>query len=1424
MGRVIRYAVAVAAWWPVLGFCAEPGASQVESRGERLDPALYGPGIVEDMEAVLARERAQAETEPVAETRHGQWVVPSRRSTCFPHSGVHNVVNKSGDTRMGIGFGREVHLHGAYLSGQGGEAVWTPAVRVVGYRDGREVTRTGWFTDIDETPTWFEMDLRRVDRVVIESQATDAGGGWYALDDIAYTPDNRDPADAAARVVVDFEDTRYHQKLTGTGYAGLTWEEGAGETLVRDALPAPQVPPGAPADDAETDDASVLAMPQGEGTLPQLGLSFKGVVRGDQSSWSFPPDTCGAVGPNHFVIAVNRVFAVYSKTTGSKIMGMQLGNFLPGSSGDPRVLYDQHSGRWIVIVSDFSSRIYLAVSTTSNPTGSWYKTNFVASTGFDAGAFPDYPTLGVDANGIYTSAYMVGNGMSVFAIDKAPLVASPPSLGTVTAFRGYPYEGAIQPVHTYGSPQYQYFVSRNSSTTLRLRRLAGPLTNPTLSNMGLVSVPSHGFPDDVPALGSTVDLDSVDHRLMNAVYRGGSIWTAHCIKFSGRAAARWYEIDVASQNLIQSGTVSDPSLHYFFPTIAVNSRGDAVLAFSGADASQYAACYYTGRTAGNPPGEMAPPALLQAGKASYNTIDDLGRNRWGDYSLCSLDPVDELTIWTIQEYAEATDIWGTRVGQFLFDFDCNDNGIDDFDDLDAGTSADCDGDGIPDECQVGSDLEQDFGGSGGSSFETNGSALVTSGSARLTPAQSSQQGTLIFTRRPLEPIAAFTASFDFRMGGGSGGEGLSFAMLDSGSYDTSDLFGEDGPGAASLVVSFDTRGTGGESDNHVEVFLNGASLGEYQPSFDLNNNQWHRAAVAFAGEAITVELTPSGGSAETAFDALEVAGFVPYRSLFGFGARTGSLTDEHRVDDVVLAASSVTDCNGNLVPDECDIDAGTSADCNGNDIPDECDVADGTSDDCQPNGVPDECEEDCNGNGIPDDCDIAAGTSEDADTNGIPDECEATVLFVDASAGGVGSGVSWADAYADLQPALATAAGPGAIVEQIWVAGGVYTPDGGSGDRSATFALVNGVAVYGGFAGGETSLAQRDPAGNPTVLSGDLAGDDLAGGSNAENSLHVVTLSNTNSTCVLDGFVITAGNANGSTSPDNSGGGIYNESGEARVIGCRVVGNAAFFGGGMASKNAEPAIVNSVFAGNTAEFGAAIFNDGSDITITNTTVGGNTAELVGGGVYNLSGSDPTLTNTILWGNSVGASQSESVQIKGGSPVVNYCCIQGWTGGLGGVGNIGDDPGDDPQYADLAGTDGVSGTADDDLSLSAGTRCIDAGDNDADIDAQLGGDQPLPDVDVLGNPRFADDPDTVDAGQGTPPIVDMGAYEFPVPGVPGDQDGDGDVDLVDFGLWQDCLTGPDAGPYAEGCGNADFDGDLDVDLDDFSAFELLFTGS
>ncbi|MEW6249688.1 MAG: hypothetical protein AB1716_03515, partial [Planctomycetota bacterium] len=234
------------------------------------------------------------------------------------------------------------------------------------------------------------------------------------------------------------------------------------------------------------------------------------------------------------------------------------------------------------------------------------------------------------------------------------------------AFRALPWEGAIQPAHTFGAAPGEYLVSWQTSNALRVRRIEPPLTAPTLNELGAIAVNGFSDPPLAAALGSSTPLDTVDRRLMMALYRDGSIWTCHTINVNSRAGCRWYELNPIARSVVQWGNVADPVLHFFFPSLMVNSRGDVVMGFTGSSGSQYPGCYYTGRRASDPPGEMAPPVQYQAGQAAYNLLDTYGRNRWGDYSYTTLDPVDSVSLWTIQEYVHGTNIWGTYVARLGF--------------------------------------------------------------------------------------------------------------------------------------------------------------------------------------------------------------------------------------------------------------------------------------------------------------------------------------------------------------------------------------------------------------------------------------------------------------------------------------------------------------------------------------------------------------------------------------------------------------------------------------------------------------------------------------------------------------------------------------------------------------------------------------
>ncbi|MBL8746409.1 MAG: hypothetical protein JNK58_08650 [Phycisphaerae bacterium] len=225
----------------------------------------------------------------------------------------------------------------------------------------------------------------------------------------------------------------------------------------------------------------------------------------------------------------------------------------------------------------------------------------------------------------------------------------------------------------------------------------------------------------------------------------------------------------------------------------------------------------------------------------------------------------------------------------------------------------------------------------------------------------------------------------------------------------------------------------------------------------------------------------------------------------------------------------------------------------------------------------------------------------------ISPAASAAVIRVNAGSPVLGNGASWAQAMPHLSDALA-AAQPG---DEIWVVTGSYRPDtsgntpAGTNDRNASFTMKNGVRILGGFAGTETSSAQRNPAANPTILTGDIG----AQGSNADNSYNIVKAINVNSLALLDGFTLKLGNANGGAAPDTTylGGGIYVTGGAPVISNCRFENNSAFGGGSISILGGSTArITTCYFTGSYAWSGGCIRAYGVSPVIADSTFEANT--------------------------------------------------------------------------------------------------------------------------------------------------------------------------------------------------------------------------
>jgi parallel beta-helix repeat protein len=264
-------------------------------------------------------------------------------------------------------------------------------------------------------------------------------------------------------------------------------------------------------------------------------------------------------------------------------------------------------------------------------------------------------------------------------------------------------------------------------------------------------------------------------------------------------------------------------------------------------------------------------------------------------------------------------------------------------------------------------------------------------------------------------------------------------------------------------------------------------------------------------------------------------------------------------------------------------------------------------------------------------------------------------------------GKSWANAFRTLQQALATA---GVSGDQIWVAAGTYYPDEGNGatdnDRTSSFNLKNNVAIYGGFAGTETMLSQRNWATNVTVLSGDLQQNDGANfANNGDNAYHVVQGNGVNGSAVLDGFTIQGANAN--ITGNDVGGGMLNSNGATPAISnCIFIANTATDGGGMSIFDSSPALTNCLFSGNVCSFnGGGISSHNSSPKVTNCTFSRNFVSNRGGGMYNFQNSSPVLTNCTFLGNTSSGSGGGIENLLGSSSMLTNCSFSGNSAASGG---------------------------------------------------------------------------------------------------------------------------------------------------------------
>lgn len=398
-----------------------------------------------------------------------------------------------------------------------------------------------------------------------------------------------------------------------------------------------------------------------------------------------PAAPCLAVGPGHIVAVSNngiRFFAKDGTMTYDNTFSGSYG-FFPGGGTPfhPQTIYDPHTGRFIVAafyryaIHDF---IAVAMSDDADPNGTWHQHTFGVDsvngiTLFDG----DRVTLGVDVTAIYVhnDFYFASDPFDpfshgfIFSIDKLALLNG--QTPAVVAVEPFEFPSAIVPARTYDvDAPAQYFATPFGTygfeDKIRLFALRDPLSSPVIDTLE-VDVPPYDFlssSDRMPHPGGGVTLSATDTRMRRAVYRSGSLWTAHHVRDpqTGRHLARWYEIRMNGWPisgelpvLSQAGQVDlAPDVHTFLPDIAPDDAGNAHIVFHHTSAVTPPAMARALHSAGDPPGHTQSIETLRETEVLLGapTI----------YAACAaadIDPADAQRGWVGGTYW-VSNIWGGR--------------------------------------------------------------------------------------------------------------------------------------------------------------------------------------------------------------------------------------------------------------------------------------------------------------------------------------------------------------------------------------------------------------------------------------------------------------------------------------------------------------------------------------------------------------------------------------------------------------------------------------------------------------------------------------------------------------------------------------------------------------------------------------------
>ena len=443
--------------------------------------------------------------------------------------------------------------------------------------------------------------------------------------------------------------------------------------------------------------------------LPSALASIKASTGGtpvDPSNRVAPPDTTGAVGPNHYVQWVNLRYAVYTLTrdVNNQINGFNLvsgfpknGNVLwqgfggrceTDNDGDPIVQYDQLADRWVLTQFAVSATPYtqcVAVSTTPDPTGTYFRYSFSYSRNFN-----DYPKMGVWPDAYYITYNMFRNGASfvgnqVCALERSQMLigAAARQACAMTSTSNHSLEPADLEGTTLPPAGEPNLLLSITSTAVNFWRFAvnwaagtGTLTGPTAVSGVAAFSRACGGGTCIPQPGTSNQLDSLADRLMYRLsYRNFGDHEAmvinHSVTSGSGVGVRWYELrnatgqtlGTANPVVFQQGTFAPTNDFRWMGSAAMDKTGGIAIGYNISNSSTIVpSIRYAYRGPADPLGTMGNETSILAGSG----IQTATLTRWGDYSTIAVDPVDGCTMIFTSQYQPANGNfnWATWIYSF----------------------------------------------------------------------------------------------------------------------------------------------------------------------------------------------------------------------------------------------------------------------------------------------------------------------------------------------------------------------------------------------------------------------------------------------------------------------------------------------------------------------------------------------------------------------------------------------------------------------------------------------------------------------------------------------------------------------------------------------------------------------------------------